>query len=116
MAAWQWKRWEPVAQLGAGKPTLPEAARVLSLSVRQARRIRRAVERAGRAGCGMATPGKRREQAARGGAESDPTSRRACPRRRGLVARLGTRLLLLLGKMQILRLSFLEEIDLVRNP
>jgi len=50
MAEWQWKRWEAVARLGAGKLTLQEAARVLSLSVRQVRRIRRAVERAGRAG------------------------------------------------------------------
>ena len=49
-AEWQWKRWDAVARLGAGKLTLQEAARVLSLSVRQVRRIRRAVERAGRAG------------------------------------------------------------------
>jgi hypothetical protein len=50
MAEWQWKRWDAVARLAAGKLTLPEAARVLGLSVRQVRRIRRAVERAGRAG------------------------------------------------------------------
>src|SRR2546430_11600993 len=50
MAEWQWKRWDTVARLGAGKLTLQEAARVLRLSVRQVRRIRRAVERAGRAG------------------------------------------------------------------
>src|SRR5438046_14207 len=50
MAEWQWKRWDAVARLGAGKLTLQEAARVLRLSVRQVRRIRRAVERAGRAG------------------------------------------------------------------
>ncbi len=50
MAEWQWKRWDAVARLGAGKLTLEEAARVLRLSVRQVRRIRRAVERAGRAG------------------------------------------------------------------
>src|SRR2546430_6653598 len=50
MAEWQWKRWDAVARLGAGKLTLAEAARVLRLSVRQVRRIRRAVERAGRAG------------------------------------------------------------------
>src|SRR5881398_104679 len=50
MAEWQWKRWEAVARLGAGKLTLQEAARVLQLSVRQVRRVRRAVERAGRAG------------------------------------------------------------------
>src|SRR5256712_12213447 len=50
MAEWQWKRWDTVARLGAGKLTLQEAARVLRLSVRRVRRIRRAVERAGRAG------------------------------------------------------------------
>src|SRR5213594_283559 len=50
MAEWQWKRWDAVARLGAGKLTLQEAARVLRLSVRQVRRIRRTVERAGRAG------------------------------------------------------------------
>src|SRR5437899_8908439 len=50
MAEGQWKRWDAVARLGAEKLTLQEAARVLGLSVRQVRRIRRAVERAGRAG------------------------------------------------------------------
>src|SRR5438477_2866439 len=50
MAEGQWKRWDAVARLGAGKLSLQEAARVLRLSVRQVRRIRRAVERAGRAG------------------------------------------------------------------
>src|SRR2546422_962182 len=50
MAEWQWKRWDAVARLGAGKLTLQEAARVLSLSVRQGGRIRRAAGRAGRAG------------------------------------------------------------------
>jgi hypothetical protein len=50
MAEWQWKRWDAVARLGAGKLTLQEAAQMLQLSVRQVRRIRRAVERAGRAG------------------------------------------------------------------
>src|SRR5207237_394612 len=50
MAEWQWKRWDAVARLGAGKLTVQEAARVLRLSVRQVRRIRRAVERVGRAG------------------------------------------------------------------
>src|SRR5439155_782089 len=29
MAEWQWKRWEAVARLGAGKLTLQEAVRVL---------------------------------------------------------------------------------------
>src|SRR3972149_6321496 len=50
MAEWQWKRWDAVARLGAGKLTVAGAARVRRLSVRQVRRIRRAVERAGRAG------------------------------------------------------------------
>jgi len=50
MSEGQWKRWDAVARLGAGKLTLQEAARVLRLSVRQVRRIRRAVERVGRAG------------------------------------------------------------------
>jgi len=50
MAEWQWKRWDAVARLGAGKLTVAEAAQVLRLSVRQVRRIRRAVERVGRAG------------------------------------------------------------------
>lgn len=50
MAEWQWKRWDAVARLAAGKLTMAEAARVLGLSVRQVRRIRRAVERAGRTG------------------------------------------------------------------
>lgn len=50
MAAWQWKRWDAVARLGAGKLTVQEAAQVLGLSVRQVRRIRQAVARAGRAG------------------------------------------------------------------
>ena len=43
MAEWQWKRWDAVARLGAGKLTLQEAAQVLGLSVRQVRRIRQAV-------------------------------------------------------------------------
>ena len=41
MAEWQWKRWDAVARLGAGKLTLQEAARVLRLSVRQVRRTGR---------------------------------------------------------------------------
>src|SRR5436190_20296666 len=58
MAEWQWKRWDAVARLDAGKLTLQEAARVLRLSVRQVRRIRRAVERAGRAGLGHGNAGQ----------------------------------------------------------
>ncbi len=50
MSEAQWKRWDAVARLGAGKLTMAEAARVLGLSVRQVRRIRRAVERAGQGG------------------------------------------------------------------
>jgi hypothetical protein len=50
MSEGQWKRWDAVARLQAGKLTTPEAAQLLGLSVRQVRRIRRAVERAGRAG------------------------------------------------------------------
>lgn len=45
----QWKRWDTVARLAAGKLTMREGARLLRLSVRQVRRIRRAVERTGRA-------------------------------------------------------------------
>jgi len=41
MAEWQWRRWDAVARLGAGKLTLQEAARVLRLSVRQVRRTGR---------------------------------------------------------------------------
>jgi len=50
MSEGQWKRWDAVARLEAGRLTTQEAARVLGLSVRQVRRIRRTVERAGRAG------------------------------------------------------------------
>lgn len=60
MVEWQWKRWDAVARLGTGTLRLQEAARMLELSVRQVRRIRRAVERAGRAGCGTATRGRSR--------------------------------------------------------
>lgn len=41
MAEWQWKRWDAVARLGAGKLTMREAATLLGLSVRQVRRVRR---------------------------------------------------------------------------
>src|SRR5438552_13279125 len=46
----QWKRWDAVARLTVGKLTVGEAARVLGLSVRQVRRIRRRVAEGGRAG------------------------------------------------------------------
>jgi hypothetical protein len=50
MSERQWKRWDTVARVVAGKLTMREAARLLRVSVRQLRRIRRAVERDGRAG------------------------------------------------------------------
>lgn len=50
MSEGQWKRWDAVARLTAGKLTVGEAARVLGVSVRQVRRIRRRVAKAGRAG------------------------------------------------------------------
>jgi hypothetical protein len=50
MSEEQWKRGDAVARLGAGTLTMEEAARLLGLSVRQVRRIRRRVEKAGRAG------------------------------------------------------------------
>ena len=50
MSEGQWKRWDAVARLTVGKLTVGEAARVLGLSVRQVRRIRRRVAEGGRAG------------------------------------------------------------------
>ena len=50
MSEGQWKRWNAVARLTVGKLTVGEAARVLGLSVRQVRRIRRRVAEGGRAG------------------------------------------------------------------
>ena len=50
MSEGQWKRWDAVARLTAGKLTVGEAARVLGLSVRQVRRIRWRVTEGGRAG------------------------------------------------------------------
>src|SRR3989442_9812215 len=50
MSAGQWRRWDAVAGLAAGKLTVGEAARVLGVSVRQVRRIRRRVGEGGRAG------------------------------------------------------------------
>ena len=49
MSEGQWKRWDAVARLTAGKLTVGEAARVLGLSVRQVRRIRWRVGEGGRA-------------------------------------------------------------------
>ena len=48
MAEWQWKRWDAVARVEAGKLTMAEATQVLGLSGRQVRRLRRALERDGR--------------------------------------------------------------------
>jgi hypothetical protein len=58
MSEGQWKRWDAVARLAAGKLTMDEAARVLKLSVRQVRRIRRQVEQAGRQGLVHANTGR----------------------------------------------------------
>jgi len=52
MAEWQWKRWEAVARVSAGKLTMREAATILGLSVRQIRRVRRRLEVQGRQGLG----------------------------------------------------------------
>lgn len=49
MGEWQWKRWEAVERVIAGKLTTQGAAAGLGVSVRQVRRIRRAIERRGRA-------------------------------------------------------------------
>lgn len=49
MADWQWKRWEAIERVTAGKLTMREAAAGLGVGVRQVRRIRRAIERRGRA-------------------------------------------------------------------
>lgn len=57
MSEGQWKRWDAVARVVAGKLTMREAATLLDLSVRQVRRIRRAVERDGRAGFGHGNRG-----------------------------------------------------------
>jgi transposase len=50
MSERQWKRLDAVERLERGVLTSGEAARVLGLSVRQVRRLRRAVEKRGRAG------------------------------------------------------------------
>lgn len=48
MAEWQWKRWDVLQRVMAGKLTLPQASEILRLSVRQVRRLRRRAEREGR--------------------------------------------------------------------
>ncbi len=50
MSEREWKRWDVMERLRRGALTSGEAADVLGLSVRQVRRVRRAVERRGRAG------------------------------------------------------------------
>ncbi len=50
MSEQQWKRADAIARVTAGKLTMAEAARVVGLSVRQLRRLRRRVEHDGRAG------------------------------------------------------------------
>lgn len=50
MSRRQWKRLDGVERIGGGKLTTREAAEVLGLSMRQVRRVRRAVERGGAAG------------------------------------------------------------------
>ena len=50
MAEWQWRRWDAIARVGAGKLTSAEAATILGLSRRQVRRLRRRLERHGRDG------------------------------------------------------------------
>jgi hypothetical protein len=48
MAEWQWKRWDVLQRVIAGKLTMPQASEILRLSVRQVRRLRRRAEREGR--------------------------------------------------------------------
>lgn len=50
MSEQQWKRADAIARVAAGKLTMVEVARVVGLSMRQLRRLRRRVERDGRAG------------------------------------------------------------------
>ena len=49
MAEWQWKRWDVLQRVMAGKLTMGQAAEITQLSVRQVRRLRRRAERDGRA-------------------------------------------------------------------
>jgi hypothetical protein len=46
----QWKRWDAIARLAAGRLTMQDAATVLGISVRHVRRLRRRVEAAGKDG------------------------------------------------------------------
>jgi transposase len=49
MAEWQWKRWEAIERVSAGKRSGKDAAAVIGVSVRHVRRLRRAIERRGKA-------------------------------------------------------------------
>jgi hypothetical protein len=69
MAEWQWKRWDVLQRVMTGKVTMPQAAEILRLSIRQVRRLRRRAERDGRqvvvhGNCGRA-PGHRLPAATR---------------------------------------------------
>jgi len=59
MAEWQWKRWDAIARVIAGTLTGREAAAGLGLTVRQVRRLRRAIERGGRAALQHGNRGRR---------------------------------------------------------
>jgi hypothetical protein len=50
MSRREWKRLDAVERIGSGRLTSREAAEVLGLSMRQVRRLRRAVEKLGGAG------------------------------------------------------------------
>jgi transposase len=49
MAEWQWKRWEAIERVSAGKLSGKEAAAVIGVSVRHVRRLQRAINRRGKA-------------------------------------------------------------------
>lgn len=52
MSERQWKRWDAMARVAAGRLSMAEAATVLGISVRQVRRLRRRVAAAGKDGLG----------------------------------------------------------------
>src|SRR6266446_4865051 len=60
MSEGQWKRWEVVGRLRAGKLTMAQAALVLALSVRQVRRLRDRVATEGRRALPLAGGGRAR--------------------------------------------------------
>ncbi len=49
MSERQWKRWDALARVAAGRLSMSEAARLLGLSLRHVRRLRRTIEARGRA-------------------------------------------------------------------